>query len=141
MSPKESADKAPALCLDDGVSVEAESVEMSKMLFSALRFKPSVDLDVRLVPGVELSASLSGIEEEGIQNAPDMTEPIPEDMRDEVDVRFESTLGARVEVDSRGRTLSPLDVVDVDNRLFRPGMMDPKRMGGKGFSTDERRSG
>lgn len=127
---------------DEGVSDPLLEVDMSKILARALRFNPSVDFESRLELGDAWSEeSPSGIDEEGIQNELDITDPTPDDRREEVEVRFESILGARVDVDSRGRTLSPLEAVEVDKRLFLPGIIEPKRMEGSGFSRDDRRSG
>jgi hypothetical protein len=55
----------------------------------------------------------------------------PDERREEVEVRPESIDGPRVEIDSLGITLSPLDAVDVDKRLRRPGT---NLMAGRGFS-------
>lgn len=59
----------------------------------------------------------------------------PDERREDVDVRPESIDGLRVEVDSLGMTLSPLEAVDVDKRLRRLGMIEPNLMAGRGFST------
>lgn len=107
--------------------------EMSKMLAKALRRRPpSVDLESRLVLGLGES-SLSAMDDAGIQKELDVT---PDERREEVDVRLDCTDGACVDIDSLGRMLlSPLEVVEVDIRLARPEIMEPKRIAGSGLST------
>lgn len=122
--------------LEVGVD-DAEEVEISKTFVRALRLRPlSVDLESRLVVSIdESAASVSAIGDEGIQNELEVIPP--DERREEAEVRLERIDGACVDVDSRGRTLSPLETVDVERRLALVGALELKRIGGRARSLFE----